>query len=279
MLREDFVDYYQVLGVSRDATMDEIKRSFRRLAMKFHPDRNRSAPKWADEKIRLIIKAYDVLGDDKHRQVYDGFLDTHFAGRDIGAEAFARDNPDDPAAQARLVLQRLLDQRFDEGLKIYGELLKQHGPHLSLRAYLSERDYLDCLFLLGEGYERNGSWARALEFYEKVYYLEREHPVRYFLEEVKERIKDIYCKCLARRSSPTQAIAVYKKVLEMDVPKKSEAYICKKIAECYFKLSNIRKAKEYLARALNLEPHLKGAQKICEKLGMSEHLERLRQSG
>ena len=273
---EEFVDYYDVLGVSRDATGEQIKRSFRRLALKFHPDRNRSAPKWAEEKIKLIIKAYDILGDDKNRHAYDHFLEAHVASHDIGAEAYARENPEDPAAQARLILHRLLDEDFDEGMRIYEALLQQHGPHLSLRAYLSERDYLDCLFLLGEAYERQGNWTRALEFYEKVYNLEREHPVRYFLEEVKERIKDIYCKCLARRSSPAQAIAVYKKVLDMDVPKKSEAYICKKIAESYFKLGNIKKAKDHLSRAFDLEPHLKGAQKICEKLGMSHHLQRVR---
>ena len=274
---EEFVDYYKVLGVARDASGDQIKRSFRRLAMKFHPDRNRSTPKWAEEKIRLIIKAYDVLGNSKNRHKYDGYLQAHMAVGEMGAEVFARENPGDPAAQARLILHRLLDEGFDEGMRIYESLLQQHGPHLSLRAYLSERDYLDCLFLLGEAYERQGNWTRALEFYEKVYNLEREHPVRYFLEEVKERIKDIYCKCLARRSSPAQAIAVYKKVLDMDVPKKSEAYICKKIAESYFKLGNINRAKEYLGRAFDLEPHLKGAQKICEKLGMRKHLERIRQ--
>ncbi|HHN46725.1 MAG TPA: tetratricopeptide repeat protein [Planctomycetes bacterium] len=265
---EEVINYYEVLGVTRDASDTEIKQSFRRLAMKFHPDRNRSAPQWAEDKIRLIIKAYDTLIDEENRTRYDHSLDRHLIRGRTPVEIVAHENPREPGAQVRFLLQLLLDEKFEDAMKLYEEMLESHGPQLSLRAYLSERDYLDCLFLLGEAFESQSNWTRALEFYERVYNLERERPVRYFLEEVKERIRDIYCKSLARRSSPMQAINIYKKILEMDVPKKSEAYICKKIAENYFKMGNSKKAKEYLSRAFVLEPHLKGAQKICEKLGL-----------
>ena len=273
---EEVVNYYDVLGLSRDASSAQIKQSFRRLAMKFHPDRNRSAPQWAEEKIRLIIRAYDTLIDDGNRSRYDLTLEQQLTrGRGV-PEPGSKQNPQEPGIQARALLQMLLDEKYEEAITFYQELLEKHGAQLSVRAYLAERDFLDCLFLLGEAYEVQSNWTRALEFYEKVYNLERERPARYFLEEVKERIRDIYCKSLARRSSPTQAISIYKKILEMDVPKKSEAYICKKIAENYYKMGNIKKSKEYLSRAFELEPHLKGAQKICEKLGLQDILPKTR---
>ena len=65
-------DYYDVLGISRNASDSEIKKSYRRLAMKHHPDRNPD-DKSAEEKFKEIQEAYDVLSDEKKRSAYDQF--------------------------------------------------------------------------------------------------------------------------------------------------------------------------------------------------------------
>jgi len=62
-------DYYSILGVSKGATDDELKKAYRKMALKFHPDKNQSAG--AEEKFKQIGEAYDVLSDPKKRQVYD----------------------------------------------------------------------------------------------------------------------------------------------------------------------------------------------------------------
>jgi len=65
-------DYYEVLGVNRDASDDDIKKSYRKLAMKWHPDRNPENPK-AEENFKEAKLAYEILSDSKRRAAYDQF--------------------------------------------------------------------------------------------------------------------------------------------------------------------------------------------------------------
>lgn len=65
-------DYYEILGVSRSATVDEIKAAYRKLALKYHPDRN-PGNKEAEEKFKEAAQAYEVLSDEQKRQRYDQF--------------------------------------------------------------------------------------------------------------------------------------------------------------------------------------------------------------
>ena len=65
-------DYYEVLGVSKNATPDEIKKAYRKMAVKYHPDKN-PGDKEAEEKFKEAAEAYDVLSDEKKRAQYDQF--------------------------------------------------------------------------------------------------------------------------------------------------------------------------------------------------------------
>ena len=72
-------DYYEVLGISRDADQKEIKQAYRRLAMELHPDRNPDNPE-AEEKFKEAAEAYGVLSDGEKRQIYDRFGHAAFEG-------------------------------------------------------------------------------------------------------------------------------------------------------------------------------------------------------
>ncbi|XP_066517168.1 dnaJ homolog subfamily B member 1b [Hoplias malabaricus] len=76
-------DYYTVLGIQRGATEEEIKKAYRKQALKYHPDKNKSPG--AEEKFKEIAEAYDVLSDPKKKDVYDRFGEEGLKGSPGGA--------------------------------------------------------------------------------------------------------------------------------------------------------------------------------------------------
>lgn len=67
------VDYYNILKVNRNANEDDLKKSYKRLAMRWHPDKNQTNKKESEAKFKQISEAYDVLSDPQKRQIYDQF--------------------------------------------------------------------------------------------------------------------------------------------------------------------------------------------------------------
>ena len=64
-------DYYKLLGLKRSASKSEIRHAFKKLSLKYHPDKNKDNPEKAKAKFMKIANAYEVLNDDKLRKIYD----------------------------------------------------------------------------------------------------------------------------------------------------------------------------------------------------------------
>ena len=86
-------DYYKILGVPRDASKDQIKKAYRELALKWHPDRNKEPT--AETKIKEINEAYAVLSDPEKRKQYDTFGQAGFNQRFSQDDIFRNVNFED----------------------------------------------------------------------------------------------------------------------------------------------------------------------------------------
>ncbi|KAM9349749.1 dnaJ homolog subfamily B member 6a isoform 2-T2 [Symphorus nematophorus] len=100
------VEYYQVLGVRRDASADDIKKAYRKLALRWHPDKNPENKEEAEKKFKELSEAYEVLSDANKRSIYDRYGKEGLTGNNAGRgghfhngehfhEPFTFRNPDD----------------------------------------------------------------------------------------------------------------------------------------------------------------------------------------
>jgi len=255
--------YYDVLNIERTASQAEIKRAFRKLAKKYHPDTNPGRSKASAVRLKEVMAAYKVLSNERERARYDVLLQTSPAF----SPTVRASRGDSAAALARQMLDDLLSGDGRRALETYDELVGKEGCNLA--ACLDVRDYLDCIFLLAEQMERAGRDREATRLYEELYEREKEPPRhRYFFEEVKVRLKKLYSRKLPREArSPEEEIACYQRILEFDVDRSEKAFILKKIAEVHLKVGEVNEAKRVFQQALELKPGLKGTATIRERLG------------
>ena len=130
-------DYYQTLGVSEDAGQEDIKRAFRKLAFKYHPDTNPGNEKQAAERFKEINEAYGVLGDESKRRQYDFARRGQFAGvgYDTGYKGFQYSQQD--------IFRDIFSNRamFDELSRMFAQA--------GLRF---DQDFLNRVFFEGRGF-------------------------------------------------------------------------------------------------------------------------------
>jgi curved DNA-binding protein len=122
-------DYYQILGVPRNATEAQIKKAYRKLAMQYHPDRNPGKEQWANDRFKEINEAFGVLGDPEKRKQYDQFGTVGNIG-DIFGSPYTRTTFED--------LMRDFGGsglRFDFLDDIFGEVLKGRRGSFSFKIF------------------------------------------------------------------------------------------------------------------------------------------------
>ncbi len=131
-------DYYDVLGISKDADAAAIKKSYRKLALKFHPDRNPD-DKTAESNFKEAAEAYEVLSDDQKRQVYDQYGHAGLAGRGNSFNSFE----DIFSAFGDVFGDSMFDSLFGGGRSRGGRAGGRRGASLRCELDLSLDDVLN----------------------------------------------------------------------------------------------------------------------------------------
>ena len=280
-------DYYQILEVKRNATAPEIKRAFRRLAKRYHPDKNPEQIVFAEQMFREVCRAYNILRDKKQKSDYDQRLQTierQRKAREAYLEKLSKLNQS--YAKLELLLEALLHQNYETGISLYEQLChnnKKTGKAWRIDDFLSYEESRDCEFLIAEAYqylgfsngdasstfERHRKIKQAMLMYESLLSAESKRPCfRHFTREVKERLKFIYLYCFSIDGYDQMFRIPLTKIRALKLPKRETAWMYKKIAEFYVEINQFPEARTVLKMAFELQPRLTGAKKICRTLNM-----------
>ena len=280
-------DYYQVLEVERDATAREIKSAYRKLAKRYHPDKNPEHTAFAEKMFREVCNAYNTLQDKKRKSDYDRTLQTIERQRKSHEVYLDRLNRlNHTYAKLELLLQALLHHKYETGISMYEQLQhrsQQIGREWRIDDFLSYEESRDCEFLVAEAYQRlgfsNGDRDRshkieqAMLMYESLLSAETKRPCfRHFIREVKDRLKFIYLYHFSVEGYDQTHPIPLTKIRELKLSKRETAWMYKKIAEFYVEIDRFSEARTVLKMAFELQPRLTGAKKICQTLNMGSLL-------
>lgn len=274
------LDYYDILGVSQDASMAEIKSAFRRLAKKIHPDiaatessgpmragRPETHParggeaegtRAAEGAMRLLLEAYRILSDPERRKAFDRQM-RRKASEEGGFDfrAFLKARTSDAESQARLVVYDLLHDFDDEALEVYERALSLGD--FRLERYLDRGEAMDAEFCIAEAYERRDRIIKAFLHYKRLIEMEAERPwFRYFFDVVALRFRTVLLQKLPKLLDEEDLIDRLEEATALALPSRDIAQFYRKIAEVRLRRKETVEAVEALGRAAELEPRLAG---------------------
>ena len=194
------LDYYNILGVSESASGEDIRRAYRRLVLDAHPDKNPHRREWAEHRIRLLIEAFDILGNNESRRVFDIHRKAAAKMRGEGEPFFFTRKT--PGARALLILYLLTNKQGKKGGQLLVEMEEEYGSEY-LREYLCREDYLDSLFLLAEHYIRQKNFLAAVERLRVFYHHEcHSRAPRHYYDQVIDHLRNLYLRKLPGMLAP-----------------------------------------------------------------------------
>ena len=259
-------DYYEVLRVAPEASTDEIRRSFKRLVLEFHPDKNPKRREWSERRIRELLEAFDVLGDDEKRQLFDQRQRPGRRSRTAEPFFFRKKTP---GARALMVLHLLLNGGADDAVGILEEQEEKHGEGF-LEKYLERRDYLDSLFLLAEYFLEKKEYLEAVGRLKEFYRLEKSTKFqRHYFGEVRRILKDLYLRKLPRVLAPQPLLDYLREVGDFELSSKEDLLRLKKVAEAQARLGDQKAARKTLSQIQARDPNSKGLERIEALLAAS----------
>ncbi len=256
----------KILNIRHGATSAEIKTAFRKLAAKYHPDKNPGRTRWAEENFKRVHTAYrHVLENRNHYTVY------HAKERQNRAEHWweQRKQSTEPEVRLTAIIRELHRSNIGQAIEMYEDICAKY-PDLEMFAFVTGKTRCDLMFLLAEAYESQNAHKKSVQLYKDAYAETKDNKYfRGYAEEIRLKIKNIYCRDIVHDLGHASAIREYRELLDFDLKKTERGYVLKKIAERYQKMGDISSSEHYLTRAYRECPNLNGVLKLLRKLGRS----------
>lgn len=260
-------NFYKILGVDSNASDIDVKKAFRDLAKKFHPDKNPGDEQTAEQKFKEIVSAYQVLIDREKRRDYDLTLKRINKEAEINSNRSYRMDSNDEKTLCHIILIELLRPNKRKAMQLYEQFLAKI-PNFRLDKYMSDADSRDCEFLLAEAYHQIGNLNQAEALYIELLRKEEKRAYFYhFTQEIADLLKDIYMQNINKAESSGDILLNQQKILAMKLSTYESSWIYKKTAEAYYRLNDFENAINSLKSAFEINPKLPGAKKISKKLG------------
>ena len=255
-------NYYELLGVSQNASSEEIKKAFRERAKQLHPDIR--GEKGAEE-MRKLLAAYKVLCDRNRRFDYDRAY-VRFAGKyQFDYRKFLKEK-NDPESHAKLIFFELLHMEEDEALSIW---LDQGGLNFHLDYYLDREDWMDCCFLLAEELDKRNRCYEAFVLLLGLVREERRKPYfKHFMEDVENFLKELVRNRLRPAVDPESYLECMEALLDLGFSPRDEARWMRSIAETLVLLGELGNAEKVLRQALKKDPALPNIIRLRRKLSV-----------
>jgi curved DNA-binding protein CbpA len=267
------LDPYHILDVGRDATAEQIRRAYRRMLLKAHPDKNPERPEWSERRVRELLQAFEILGDGESRRQYD--IQFRLRARADGSDGpvgearlfFFRKH--DPECRALRVVYFLTNGRGREAVDLL-DSLERRGGSAFLRRYLDLNDYLDCLFLLGEHFLEEKRFVDALKRFLVLF--EHQNAARFkrpYFELTVDALKSLYLRFLPRSLSPRDWLEIIE-TGDGGVPwtGRERARLLLFSATAHRDLGDSLRAREIARQALRVDPSSRSVRQWFDEAGL-----------
>ncbi|GAB1433506.1 DnaJ domain-containing protein [Spirochaetota bacterium] len=277
MVKSDMDDLYAVLGVHPDASVQEIKRAFRKNVKFSHPDTGARDP----ESIRRLLDAYKILSNPNSRREYDRKrLRIIRAGSEssFNYRLWLKERLDEPEYIVKLIFYDLLHGFEEEALDLYDSIA---GIDLArMERFFERSEAMDAEFCIAEEYMARGRFHDAYRVLKKLISMEkRSSGFGYFFEVVLLTFRRLVLDSMNLLPGREQYLTLLDDALALKSSAENDAVFFRKKAEVLLELKRIDEAKEALKHAVTIMPRLGGLKKLKTSLASSnaQELENMRE--
>jgi len=274
--------FFKILELTPTSDIDQIKIAYKKVASKYHPDKNPNDKEWAEEKFKLVSEAYRLLIDQ-----FQSPITSEFEGISsfYNSESFkfyesqipnywrSIQNSKNPNEKVLLMLHELETENYKEGLRIYDQMVDEM-VYIDPLSLLEPNNYFDACYLLAEALEKDRRYLKSMEYY-TIYY---QH-IRILLhkrdlaKEIKAKIIKIFKNKVCRSRSKSEIIKCYLRLLShISFTNQEKAKFLKELVLLYLETNHLDNAIDAYKEAKKLDPKLNGLRHVKTPLQMMEYL-------